>query len=163
MNVMAFYIINYLRKSGVIIVKIIYKGIKLIGSKNFVLFTKYAIDKIESAGEGFIDFVRDNIYAIKEGKKSGMHVDSEKPVFEVGKRTYSSPTCWYASCIVHDSYHNYLYKEQENYFGEEAEIKCLNKQLKFLSAINEPKNVEYLKKLIDSKTDYWSDYSKRNW
>ena len=48
--------------------------------------------------------------------------------------------------------------------SSEAERRCMECQIGFLKTIGAPEYMtEYLRSLIDNKTDYFSDYKNRNW
>lgn len=146
--------------------QIVYKNIHIVGSDNFIKKTKLAIDLIANTNKelNYLVIVNKYIGAISESEKSGMDVNSIPPTFNVGAKTYNMDVYWYASCIVHDAHHSELFFNNKPYTGKEAELECLELQIKFLVDSNGPKSyINYIKNLINDNVDYYSNYSNRNW
>lgn len=146
-------------------------GIKIVGKKNFILNTIRALQLIKSGDiESFL-FIKKYVGVIKQNDFSGIDVFSEQPTFLVGNATSDSNSYWYASCILHDAEHSFLYfslKEQgedglSGYQGYDAEMYCLEKQIELLKKINAPSYlIEYATTLKNSN---WYDIpvSRRKW
>jgi hypothetical protein len=142
----------------------IYHSIKLDGDAIFIKNTKAALDIVAKAENGYLDFVKAYVGGIRQAEKSGIHSTKTPPIFDVGYKTYTSNLNWYASAFVHEAYHSYLYRIGEPHSGLEAERRCMECQIGFLQTIGAPEYMtEYLRSLIDNKTDYFSDYKNRNW
>ena len=143
--------------------KYILSSIRLEGGAEFVQKTVTALKVIEQKRE-YAEFVKAHIGIIRQSEKSGIFVRETPPVFCVGHATYTASTTWYASAIVHDACHCYLFRMGEEYSGREAEETCMLRQIAFLRAINGPAHeISYLESLIQNKVDYYSDYRGRNW
>jgi hypothetical protein len=107
-----------------------------------------------------------------------MDVFASKPTFLVANETSSSGVFWYASTIVHDAMHSFLFFRArqkasdeleayingiEAYSGHDAEMFCLTKQIETLKKIQAP---EYLIKYAEScyNSDWYEiPISKRTW
>ena len=113
------------------------------GDDDFKIKTLEALIVITYKAEEKFNNVLKYIGRIKQGEQSGVHESANPPTFIVGKSTYFSQKEWYASEIVHSSYHSKLYHdyietsktESEYYSGEKAEYACLNYQISFLEEI----------------------------
>lgn len=127
---------------------------------------------IETEAPEFYKMVTKYISVIKSAEKSGMCAWGDPPAFDVGARTASASLTWYASCIVHDAHHSKLYNDYREisqgnvpadvWTGRKAEDSCITEQLKFLRAIDAPKNlIKHCQKMYN--IDYFSDYKNRNW
>jgi hypothetical protein len=142
----------------------IFKGIKILGDEEFIAQTKKAIELINKKSKS--NFKTSLIYLkiIKQTKKSGMIF--KKAQFNVGNPTAFYSLEWYASCIVHDTYHYYLNNIKKFKWNsrnaKEHERLCINKQIQFLKKINAPKKlIVHCKKAL--KTEYWTkEYQKNN-
>ena len=146
-------------------------GIKIIGDKKFILNTEKALQLIKNGHiESFL-FIKKYVGVIKQSDFSGIDVFSEQPTFLVGNKTSDSNSYWYASCILHDAEHSFLYfslKEKgeddlRGYQGYDAEMYCLEKQIELLKKINAPSYlIEYANTLKESN---WYDIpvSRRKW
>jgi len=86
-----------------------------------------------------------------------MSAYDKPPTFLVGDATSQASTTWYASSIVHDSYHSKLYNDYREthqsvpgsvWTGDEAEMMCLEFQISFLEEIGAPTyEIDYAKSL----------------
>ena len=136
-------------------------GIKLSGSEKFIEKTKRALALMPAE---YLDFAVDHLGEIFETEQSGVIPTHTPARFGVGKSTWSASLTWYASCIVHDANHVWLYRKGQPHSGKEPEARCMEKQIAFLEAIGGPKHeIEHLKNLIKTGYDYWSDRSKITW
>ena len=143
--------------------KYVLSSIRLEGDAEFVQKTVTALKLIEQSSED-ANFVKTYIGIIRQSEKSGIWVRETPPVFCVGKATYTASSTWYASAIVHDACHSYLFQKGEVHSGREAEDTCMLRQIAFLRAIGGPAHeISYLESLIQNKVDYFSDYRSRNW
>jgi hypothetical protein len=105
-------------------------------------------------------------------------------MINVGEKTWTSPTVWYASGIAHEGFHIKLYREAKMRNGAhwsdvdtmgavkkavEEEKKCLEFQLRILQELKaEDQFLKYLRKLLKSPNylgDPFSfkDYLRRDW
>ncbi|MCL2773492.1 MAG: hypothetical protein FWD71_09095 [Oscillospiraceae bacterium] len=114
------------------------------GDSLFIAYTEATLVVIERSPDKY-DVVSKYVGKIKQGERSGMAAYENPPTFYVGEPTYSSQTEWYASAVVHDSYHSKLYHDylanhgwvpQDIWCGEKAEYACLEYQISFLEEIN---------------------------
>ena len=136
-------------------------GIKLTGSEKFIEKTKRALLLMPTE---YLDFAVEHLGEIYETEQSGVMPSHAPARFGVGKRTWDASLTWYASCIVHDANHVWLYRKGEPHSGKEPEARCMEKQIAFLEAISAPKSeIAHLKNLIKTGYDYWSDRSKITW
>lgn len=140
----------------------IYNKIKILGSKKFTNQTIKALELIEK--ESKLDFNKITKYlkSIKQSNISG--IDLKKSQYNVSNKTAFKSIEWYASTIIHDTHHYYLYKIKrllwipKNY--EEHERLCMKEQIRFLKKINAHNSmIKYCKNII--KTKYW--LKERNW
>ena len=147
--------------------------IKIIGDDRFIKKTETALSLIKEKSPTSYAIVTNYISIIQLTKKSGMDAKAEFPTFNVGLTTSKYPLSWYASAIVHDSYHTKLYHDyrkdhkgkkvpDEIWTGRNAENECLTVQEAFLKEINAP---EYQIKCVQRNRhiDYFSDMKSRNW
>ena len=143
-----------------------YENILIAGSDRFIKKTKRALDFIKNTKSktNYLEFVQNHIGQIIESQTSGINVYRNPPVFGVGHKTWSAKLSWYASCIVHDAHHTFLYYSKRPHSGKEAEESCLEFQILFLKDNNDPdKHIPYLRHLIDDHVDYYSPSVKRTW
>ncbi len=145
--------------------------IRIIGDSDFIKKTQKALNLIKERNPNTYRFINNYIGIIKQNKYSGMDVFANPPTFLVGKSTSDSDTFWYASCILHDATHSFLFFSAEKrgedgsieYQGHDAEMACLTKQIDLLKAIKAPQYlIDYASSLYDTN---WYDIpvSKRNW
>jgi hypothetical protein len=143
--------------------------IEIIGNEIFNSNTLKALDIIKKA-PAIYETVTKYIGIIKQTKTSGMAAYENPPVFYVGDATSQASSTWYASCIVHDSYHSKLYHDYLDLHGYgvpydvwakyDAEMKCLEFQIGFLKEIKAPQSeINHAKSFIGG--DWWS--SARWW
>lgn len=121
--------------------------IKIIGSDNFIKKTEDALALIQEKSPRSYAIVTNYLSVIQSAKKSGINPATDTPTFHVGAPTFNTSVEWYASSIVHDSYHSKLYHDYRGKFkgkpvpaevwsGREAENKCLTAQENFMRDIN---------------------------
>lgn len=143
-----------------------YKNVSIIGDRKFILTTKKALSLIERKIP--TDFNRINKYlkSIKYARLSRMIL--EKARFNVGKRTAYSKLEWYASTIVHDTYHYYLHSTRKLLWKSgnftKHERLCINEQKRFLKKIKAEKYlIEWCETIFKKK--YWtkSNQKKNIW
>lgn len=104
---------------------------------------------------------------IRRGRISGITPESTPPRFYVDNETFGASLDWYASCIIHDSYHLKLYKDYCKKYGEEAPVTvfagrgpenaCLSAQQDFYREIKAPASkaqIKYLERL--KSVDYFT-------
>ena len=139
----------------------VYGFLTLRGNQSFITKTQRALKYIERRTQGYLQFVEEHINVIAKGPQSGVSVTDS--VFYVGSKTYCASTEWYASCIVHDATHVWLYRQGKPHGGREAENVCLDRQREFLIAAGaESSTINYITYLIDNAVHYFSN-PKRNW
>ena len=147
------------------------REIKIIGNSTFINKTKEALQLIKTNDVCSFVFINKYIGIIKQSDYSGMDVFTNPPTFLVGNRTSNSDIFWYASCILHDATHSFLFftaKEKGEdafaaYQGHDAEMYCLTAQIELLKRINAPSYlIEYAEGLYDNKW-YEVPESKRHW
>ncbi len=100
-----------------------------------------------------------------------MNVFASKPTALIGTPTSNLNIFWYASTIVHEATHSFIFfraRQQgrngvEEYKGHDAEMFCLTRQIQVLKNIQAP---DYLIKHAEglyNSTWYEAPSSKRNW
>ncbi len=145
--------------------------IRIIGDSDFIKKTQKALNLIKERDPNTYRFINNNIGIIKQNEYSGMDVFANPPTFLVGKATSNSNTFWYASCILHDATHSFLFftaKEKGEdafaaYQGHDAEMHCLTAQIELLKRINAPSYlIKYAESIYDNKW-YEVPVSKRHW
>jgi hypothetical protein len=133
-----------------------YKDIIIEGNKKFVKQTKQALRLIENKSKRDFNKINRYLKKIKQSKESW--IDLEKAEFNVGNRTASHSPEWYASAIVHDTYHYYLNTVRKflwipKNFRKHEKL-SLNEQIRFLRKIKMPEIwIKHCRKAI--KSDYW--------
>ncbi|MDR1914887.1 MAG: copper amine oxidase N-terminal domain-containing protein, partial [Clostridiales bacterium] len=117
--------------------------IKIEGDAVFTKNTQDALDLIEEKSIASYKMVTKYIGIIRQSSYSGMAANYSPPTYLVGE-TANSETVWYASTIVHDSYHSKLYHDylaqhgnvpDDIWMGATAEGQCLEIQIAFLEEI----------------------------
>ena len=145
--------------------------IKIIGDPTFCQNTEKALELLKTRDIEAFNEVNACIGSIKQNKISGIDVLRKPPRFLVSNELSNSDTHWYASCILHDAMHSFLYfdalKKGQNglevFQGHDAEMFCLDKQIETLKNIGASKELlKYAESLHDSKW-YEVPVSKRNW
>ena len=140
-----------------------FKGLTIIGCPDFVRRTGDALDLLTN-NEAF-EIVRPYLAVIRNHLWSGLH-PFPTPTFRVGRRTWTSPTIWYASTIVHDACHSMLFHQSRPlslrwlpffraaaWSGKDAEIQCLRLQLDALCELNADRStVEYVEGIMQNPT-----------
>ena len=147
-------------------------GIDVSGCPGFEYRTRQALEILTNS-EAFSS-VRRSLVAIREGRNSGLAVNGGKPTYEVGRRTWQASLVWYASSIVHDAGHAYLYRENQwrlfgfeytprsAWTGVEAERVCLRFQLASLRELRASRDVvRYVEALLKCPT--YQDERDRTW
>ena len=141
-----------------------YKNIIIIGPNEFLKQTVKALKLIEKKSKKDFNKINNYLKIIKLGRYSRMLLKQAQ--FNVGKPTAFSPIEWYASTIVHDTYHYILHSterllwKKRNYSKHEK--LCINEQLIFLRKIKAPKYmIEHCKKFFEIK--HWTlSYKKKH-
>ena len=126
--------------------------------------------------EGSESFARVAPYiaVIKQADHSGMRAYDERPMYEVGFRTWNYSVPWYAGTIAHDGYHSLLYHNakgsgtaeppETSWTGADAERKCLRFQVLVLREINaDAALIKYVQDQTVNPTYQNIEYSKRDW
>lgn len=126
--------------------------------------------------EGSASFTRVAPYIeiIKEADHSGMRAYDERPMYEVGFRTWNYSAPWYAGTIAHDGYHSLLYHTakgadtaeppETSWTGADAERKCLRFQAQVLREIKaDAALIKYVQDQTLNPTYQNIEYSKRDW
>lgn len=131
------------------------------GSATFQQRVNAALDLLRSRAPASWEIVRNNLKRIRESSASAALV--WEGTFVVGPTTAASDPMWFASTIVHDSYHVQQYREGRTYVGEAAEREALAKQREALVQMGAP---GYMISHVDSvaSTRYWeTSFSNRPW
>lgn len=147
-------------------------GFEIQGAPVFVDRTREALTLLE--GSTTFTQVERYISVIKEAEHSGMRAYGDRPVYEVGFRTWNYSAPWYAGTIAHDGYHSLLYHEAKgadtaeppatSWTGADAERKCLDFQARVLSEIKaDPALIKYVRGQAVNPTYQDIEYNKRNW
>ncbi len=154
-------------------------GIEVRGRSEFIRRSEEALALLRDLPQ-FADIQR-HIAIIKQGRRSGMWAQKNRPTFVVGRRTWSHSALWYAGAIAHDAYHSKLYHDARResakppadcWTGPEAERECLGYQIEALKALGaDDATVAYLEKLRKNPTYQghhkgwrsWRDYLRRSW
>lgn len=148
------------------------KSVKIKGDSAFITRTRYALMLLKQYYNHGLQIVLCYVNIIEQSEYSGITNMEYCPTFKVGDRTSSADITWYASCILHDSYHSKLFRDARNAgktysqsygeaSGEKAEYKCLEEQIKALNAMPTPQYVlEHAKKCRNSR---WWENKKRDW
>jgi hypothetical protein len=147
-------------------------ALEIRGSADFTARTKAALALL--AGSTTFTQIAPYIAAIESSTRSGMVAWAEKPVFQVGEKTWSSGAAWYAGTIAHDGCHSRLYHRAKvpgrprvpdaAWTGKVAEQKCLAVQAEVLAEIKaDPAYIAYVKGLIPNPTYQNIAYSSRTW
>ncbi|MGS2722495.1 hypothetical protein ACVBEJ_02040 [Porticoccus sp. GXU_MW_L64] len=121
------------------------------GDEDFTQKTRAALELLHTTDPELTNFIARYVKRIKQSQRSGMAAYETPPTFYVGAATANASRTWYASTIVHDSYHSYLYfealakskdgeVEQDQWAGFEAERQCNAFQLKAMKAFNAPEH-----------------------
>ena len=126
--------------------------------------------------EGSTSFARVAPYIkiIKEADHSGMRAYDERPMYEVGFRTWNYSAPWYAGTIAHDGYHSLLYHAakgagtaqppETSWTGADAERKCLRFQVLVLREIKADATlIKYVQDQTLNPTYQNIEYTKRDW
>jgi hypothetical protein len=162
--------------------RVLFDHIQLQGSAGFIARTQAALVCLRTApchAE-----VWGALGVLRKAKRSGVDACQGVPLIDFGKKTWTSPTIWYASGIGHEGFHIKLYREAKlgsgrhwsdaNTIGAikeavEEEKKCLEFQLRVLLELNaEDWYLEHVREGIKSP-DYLGDpfslkdYLRRNW
>ena len=154
--------------------------IEVRGVVEFLDRTREALALLQSTP--YFPQIQRHIAVIRQGRRSGMRADAEKPAFVVGRRTWSRSALWYAGAIAHDSYHSKLYHDEKEstgrnppvdcWTGKEAEQKCLAFQIEVMEALGaDAALIAYLGGLKKNPTYQghnrgwrgWRDYWLRWW
>ena len=137
--------------------------IELVGDTDFVARTQNALGTIKKSAKAY-ELITKYLGRIQQASSSSMLADVDPPTYAVGSHTYNSSVTWYASTIVHDSYHSKLFHDYlalngnvpgDIWTGETAEMMCLEIQIAFLEEIAAPRSeIEHAKSLRGS--NWWS-------
>lgn len=149
-----------------------FHGIHLEGDSSFIEKTVSALSLLRNLPH-FVE-VKNYIGIIRQARRSGMKAYDTPPTFEVGNPTANHSPIWYASAIVHDAHHSFLYHAEkkrlngaepaeESWTGQAVENICLQVQLNVLKALNADSQViEHVERLIGNPT-YQDNYEARDW
>lgn len=136
-------------------------GPAIEGSATFQQRVNAALDLLRSRAPASWEIVRNNLRRIRESTASAALV--WEGTFLVGPTTAASDSLWFASTIVHDSYHVQQYREGRPFVGEGAEREALGKQREALVQMGAP---GYMISHVDSvaSTRYWeTSFNNRPW
>lgn len=159
----------------------IHHGIEVRGDVDFERRTDEALSLLRPLRQFAI--IRQNLFVIRQARRSGMKAWLAKPTFMVGRPTWSHSALWYASAIAHDAYHSKLYRDAHKrgggqaprigtWTGMEAEKKCLSFQRRVLIALDaDAKLIDYVARCAENPSYQgrnhgpasWLDYLKRRW
>jgi hypothetical protein len=158
------------------------KQIQISGDKAFVQRTKAALQLLKKKTPEKYAIVLKYVGKIQQHTYSGMAASENPPTYKVGSQTSNASLTWYASTIVHDAYHSKLYYDylythkeavpDEVWTGMDAEMHCLDIQIKTLEKIKAPTyEIKYARSLrgsnwwdLDGDGDYDAeDEKKRDW
>ena len=137
------------------------------GDEAFIKRTEEALCLIKDKAPKSYSMLTNYHFIIQRGRLSGITPRSTPPVFRVDNKTFGASLDWYASCIIHDSYHLKLYKDYRKRYGKnvpvtvfagrEPENMCLSAQQDFYREINMPISVSKIKNLERLKSvDYFT-------
>jgi hypothetical protein len=144
--------------------------IEIQGDEDFINKTKSALTLLSRSNT--FQEIKKYLGKIKQHDKSGMNFYAKPPTFEVAKPTYSSNPKWYASTIAHDTYHSYLYHNNQEHSGKKAEQQCTEIQLKVWNEINKKGIIPsimglphklYLHSVKNNPTHQDIPYGQRDW
>jgi hypothetical protein len=152
-------------------------GMRVQGTPEFLCRTSEALALLRTTR--YFAEVREHLYLVKEGRRSGVRV-GDRPVFFVGRKTWSSFPIWYASAMGHEAYHCILYKKAialgdtgrlrtRPWSGQGAERLCMAYQLDLLAALGAPAAmIAYVQRTMICPTHQgnpksWYDFMKRDW
>jgi hypothetical protein len=144
--------------------------IEIQGDEDFINKTKSALSLLSRSNT--FQEIKKYLGKIKQHSASGMNVSAKPPTFEVAKSTYSSSPKWYAGSIAHDTYHSYLYHNNQEWNGKKAEQECTRIQIKVHDEIIGKRiipnpidylNKRYLQSVANNPTHQDIPYEKRNW
>jgi hypothetical protein len=107
-------------------------NIEIQGDKNFVNKTKSALTLL-SRSKTFQE-IKKYLGKIKQSNKMVMIPWKKPPTCEVGPDDMAT-TKLYAAALAHEAYHSYLYHNNQEYAGKNAEEKCVNTEIKVLEEL----------------------------
>lgn len=150
-----------------------YRGTNLLlkGDRAFISRSSYALDLLRSHYPIGFQTVLNHVTAIEQADRSGICLGADA-TFYVGNPTSTAHPTWYASCILHDAYHRKLFDDatksgassqaaHSSASGAQAEMKCLDEQIKSLRAMNAPAYI--LQHAEHCKSLRWWEVKNRNW
>lgn len=136
--------------------------------------TGEALALLKSNAEPYFDMVLENVgmvQCVEQG--SGMHADTNLPIYHAGVETIKAGAVWYASTIVHDACHSRLYNNYlelheggvpaEAWTGKKAELACLKEQYKALVKLGADEwTLNHVQNMMNYA--YWDiPQEERNW
>jgi hypothetical protein len=156
-------------------------GIEVRGDLEFQRRTEVALTLLRPLHQ--FQIISKNLAIVRQGRRSGMKAWTKRPMFIVGKPTWSHSALWYAGAIAHDAYHSKLYDDAKMRGGEqttdadawtgaEAEKKCLAFQRQILAELNADETMlNYVDRCAENPGyqgrnrgwGSWLDYLKRRW
>lgn len=157
------------------------EGITIIGDEMFARQTRDALTLLQNHAADAYMRMKTHMSVIKQGERSGVWLNENPAVFEVGESTWSYSTTWYAGAIAHDATHAVLYQTYANLYGEpvpfdiwgsqEAEMECIEFQIDVMERIAAPEEeMAMLMRLDGTHCDVdhngvcdYEDYLARNW
>ena len=116
------------------------------GNKKFIETTKEALNLLKEKDYLSYKVIIKNIEVIHQSEKTNFNPFLNKQVAFISTKSSKVDITWYASQILHESYHGKLYndaiEEEKNpieaYQGYEAEMYCLTKQIECLKKLEAP-------------------------
>lgn len=134
------------------------KGIRIVGTRNFVARVKIALDLLAAKDPRAFDTVRTYVQIIQESDFSQMAANANSPTFMLSNKSASFSRTWCASVIAHDSYHSKLYKDYQTsksrivprwvWVGPVAERKCNDYALSVMRKIGSPESeIEHIRNI----------------
>jgi hypothetical protein len=156
-------------------------GMEISGDGEFRRQTLQALSLLQPLAE--FALIQSHLKVIRQGRRSGVTVWAERPVFTVGAPTWSHSPVWFAGAIAHDAYHAKLYRAAkqragkrrlnvETWSGKTAERACLLFQRKVLLSLHADTSVVNHVEMHLRDPNYqgrvtgvgrWLDYRKRWW
>ena len=158
-----------------------YDGIEIEGNDVFCGRIVAALELLKISAPDYYTFVLDEVRLIRQFQRSGTNVESGRCIVDLSEVTVSPSVTWTACVIVHESVHNWQYRNYmvtqglpvapDAYSGVTAELECIAVQLRALKLIGGPEwEIAHLEAQdgrhfdLDGDGDYdWDDYYLRIW
>ncbi len=142
------------------------------GDEAFIKRTEEALCLIKDQAPKSYSMLTNYHFIIQRGRLSSITPRSTPPKFYVDNETFSGSLDWYASCILHDSYHLKLYKDYRKRYGKNVPVTvfagrgpenaCLSVQQDFYREIKAPASkaqIRYLERL--KSIDYFTKEARK--